>query len=90
MGRRSDGVRSGQGGDVTSTRQRFSTQVSKDVQTRVRATVRGMTSSDPDYSLAKFTEDALEAHCRKLEVRHNEKQPWPRSKRRLRTGPRTS
>lgn len=75
---------------MSAHRQRFSTQVSEDVQERARATVRGMTSSDPDYSLAKFTEDALEAHCRKLEVRHNGKQPWPRSTRRLRSGPRTS
>ncbi len=79
------------GDDVTAPRQRFSTQVSEDVQARVRATVRGMTlSGDPNFSLATFTEDALDAHCRKLEAKYNDKQPWPRVRGQLRRGPRVS
>ena len=70
-------------------RERFSTQISAEVQARARATVRGMTSAiDPDYSLAQFTEDAINAYCREMETQHNHGKPWPRSERRLRPGPR--
>ncbi len=76
---------------VATSRQRFSTQVSQDVQARVRATVREMTASySPDYSLAQFTEDALDAHCRRLEAKYNDKTRWPSSTRPLRPGPRIS
>lgn len=72
-----------------SPRQRFSTQVSEDVQARVRATVRGMTTAfSPDYSLAAFTEEALNAYCGRLEAKYNNKTPWPSSSRPLRPGPR--
>lgn len=76
---------------MTTARQRFSTQVSEDVQARVRATVRGVISNgDPDFSLAKFTEDALDTHCRRLEAKYNDNQPWPRPRGQLRRGPRPS
>lgn len=75
---------------MTAARERFSTQVSAEVQARARATVRGMIACcDPDFSLARFTEEALEAHCRKLEARYNDNALWPRPRRQLRTGPRT-
>ena len=34
------------------------------------------------------TEDAINAYCRQLEIQHNHREPWPRSARRLRPGPR--
>jgi hypothetical protein len=75
--------------DVSGTRDRFSTQVSSEVQARARATVRGVGfATNADYTLAQLTEDALQAYCRKLEAKYNDRKPWPTSERRLRPGPR--
>ena len=74
---------------MSEPRERFSTQISAEAQARARAAVRGMTIAiDADYSLAQFTEDALNAYCREMEIQHNHGNPWPRSERRLRPGPR--
>ncbi len=76
---------------MSGTRDRFSTQVSSDVQARARATVRGVGfATKADYTLAQLTEDALNAYCQKLEAKYNNREPWPTSEKRLRPGPRVA
>lgn len=76
---------------MSGTRDRFSTQVSSDVQARARATVRGVGfATKTDYTLAQLTEEALAAYCRKMEAKYNDREPWPTSEQRLRPGPRTA
>ena len=59
-------------------RERFSTQVSRAVQDRARATVRGVRqATGRTYSLAQLTEDALQRHCADLEGNYHDGQPWP-------------
>lgn len=75
---------------MSSSRERFSTQVSSDTQARARATVRGVaTETKTDYTLAQLTEDALDSYCQQMEDLYNDGKPWPPSERRLRPGPRT-
>ncbi len=75
---------------MSGPRERFSTQVSSDIQARVRATVRGVgIATKTDYTLAQMTDDALEAYCKEMERLYNDGKPWPTSERRLRPGPRT-
>lgn len=70
---------------------RFSTQVSPAVQSRVRATVRGVAAATgTDYSLAQLVEDALRAYCAQLEEQYHFGLPWPPSDRPLRPGPRVA
>ena len=76
---------------MSGSRDRFSTQVSTDVQARARATVRGVAeATKTDYTLAQLTEDALDAYCREMESLYNDGKSWPPSERRLRPGPRTA
>jgi len=59
-------------------RERFSTQVSREVQDRARATVRGVRqATGRTYSLAQLTEDALQRHCADLEGNYHDGKPWP-------------
>jgi len=59
-------------------RERFSTQVSRAVQDRARATVRGVRqATGRTYSLAQLTEDALQRHCAALEGNYHDGKPWP-------------
>lgn len=73
-------------------RERFSTQVEATVAARTRATVAGVRRvTGEDLTLAEFVEEALAAHCARLEVQHHEGQPWPtlarlRPGRRVETG----
>lgn len=61
------------------TRVPYSTQVSPDVLGRVRATVLGLQRNDPTVTIAKFTEEALEAWCERQEAQANDGAPWPPS-----------
>lgn len=73
---------------MSGSRDRFSTQVSADVQARARATVRGVArATQTDYTLAQLTEDALDAYCRHLECLYNDDKPWRPTDRPLRPGP---
>lgn len=75
---------------MSGSRDRFSTQVSTDVQARARAAVRGVArSTQTDYTLAQLTEDALDAYCRHLEGLYNDGKPWRPTGRPLRPGPPT-
>jgi hypothetical protein len=73
--------------DAQDRRIKFSTQVAGTVQDRVRATVAGVsTATGADYTLAAFTEDALEQFCRHLEQVYNDGAPWPTRAPRLKPG----
>lgn len=61
---------------MSSNRRAFSTQVPVDVQRRVRAAVRGMQRTGHDYTLARFTTEALSAYAATLEEHHHGGQPW--------------
>jgi hypothetical protein len=68
-------------------RARYSTQVAEAIQDRVRATVTGVSAATgSEYTLAAFTEDALEQFCRHLEQVYNDGSPWPTKAPRLRPG----
>jgi hypothetical protein len=67
-------------------RERFSTQVARDIQDRVRAAVRGVArEAGGDYSLAQLTEEALAVYVEQLEADYNAGQPFPATDR-LRRG----
>jgi len=72
---------------VKPKRERFSTQVDPVIQSLARAAVTGMQRTQrPDYSLAQFTEDALEKYAMDLAKKYNGGRPWTANPRALRPG----
>ncbi|GAB7192795.1 hypothetical protein NUM3379_35040 [Kineococcus sp. NUM-3379] len=68
-------------------RRQFGTQVRGDVQDRARAAVRGVRrATGADYSLAAFTEEAMERYAAHLEQLYNNGEPWPVTDRPLPRG----
>ncbi|CAM3037154.1 hypothetical protein GCM10009763_19710 [Dermacoccus profundi] len=55
----------------------FSTQIPGSLRARARATVKGMKTVDPSYSLSQLVTDAVRAHVAHLEQRHHHGHPWP-------------
>ena len=65
----------------------YSTQVAPETLERVRATVLGMQRQDPTITIAKLTEDALDAWCDQLEREWNDGEAWsPAAEHRPRRG----
>lgn len=64
---------------MTKGKKNLQAMVPADHRDRVRNTVWGMQRNDPGYTLTRFLIEATEAHCRMLEERYNEGQPWPQT-----------
>jgi hypothetical protein len=74
---------------VTEPKTPFSTQVTKSLQARTRATVRGVAAATgTQYSLSQLVEEALEAYCAALEEQYHQGQPWIPSEQPLQRGAR--
>lgn len=55
----------------------WSFRVDEDVLARARGTLLGLQRLEPGWTMARFLEEAVEAHMATLQAKHNGGQPWP-------------